>query len=143
MPHTCKNLLIRCMDFRLYKETRKWIAGSDLFEGGFDVISLAGASKDLVDGSEEVKNNLMKHISISADVHKVEKIILFHHSDCGAYALDYEFSSAQEEKEKQLEDMKKAKAIILEKYPEIEVVFVWGELKDKNGDEIEFEVFAK
>ena len=142
MPHTCKNLLIRCMDFRLYKETRKWIAGSDLFEGGFDVISLAGASKDLVDGSEEVKNNLMKHISISADVHKVEKIILFHHSDCGAYALDYEFSSAQEEKGKQLEDMKKAKAIILEKYPEIKIVFVWGELKDGNGDEIEFELIS-
>jgi len=143
MSHTCKNLLIRCMDFRLYKETRKWIAGSDLFEGGFDVISLAGASKDLVDGSEEVKNNLMKQIGISANVHKVEKIILFHHSDCGAYALDYEFSSAQEEKEKQLEDMKKAKAIILEKYPEIEVIFAWGELKNDNGDEIEFEVVAE
>ena len=143
MSHTCKNLLIRCMDFRLYKETRKWIAGSNLFEGGFDVISIAGASKDLVDGSEEVKNNLMKQIGISADVHKVEKIILFHHSDCGAYALDYEFSSAQEEKEKQLEDMKKAKAIILEKYPEIEVIFAWGELKNDNGDEIEFEVVAE
>jgi carbonic anhydrase len=72
----------------------------------------------------------------------VVKIILFHHSDCGAYALDYKFSSVEEEKEKQLKDMKKVKEIILEKYLEVKVVFVWGELKDENGDEIEFEVIA-
>jgi carbonic anhydrase len=130
------------MDFRLYKETKKWIAESDLFEGKFDVISIAGAGKELVDGSEEVKNNLMKHIGISVDIHQAEKIILFHHSDCGAYALDYKFSSIKEEKEKQIEDMKKAKEIILEKYPEVEVVFVWGELKDENGEEIEFEIIS-
>ena len=142
MSHTCKNLLIRCMDFRLYKETRKWITESDLFEGGFDVISIAGAGKELVDGNEEVKNNLMKHIGISVDIHQAKKIILFHHSDCGAYALDYKFSSTKEEKEKQFKDMKKVKEIILEKYPEVEVIFVWGELKDENGEEIEFEIIS-
>ena len=139
MPHTCKSLLIRCMDFRLNKEAKKWIAESDLFGGEFDLISLAGASKDLVDGSEEVKNNFLKHIGVSVDLHRVEKIIIFHHSDCGAYAQDYQFGSIQEEKEKQLEDMQKAKGIILEKYPEVEVIFVWGELKDREGEEIEFD----
>ena len=142
MSHICKNLLIRCMDFRLNKETKKWIAESGLFGGGFDLISLAGASKDLIDGSEEVKNNFLKHIGVSVNLHQVEKIIIFHHSDCGAYALDYQFNSLEEEKEKQLEDMKKAREIILEKYPEMEVVFVWGELKDEEGDEIEFEIIS-
>jgi len=140
MSHACKNLLIRCMDFRLNKETRKWIAESDLFDGGFDIISLAGASKDLVDGSEEIKNNFLKHIGVSVDLHQIEKIIIFHHSNCGAYALDYKFGSIQEEKEKQLEDMRKAKEIILKKYPEVKVVFVWGELKDEEGKEIEFDL---
>ncbi|MCK4525205.1 MAG: hypothetical protein KAU07_02100 [Candidatus Andersenbacteria bacterium] len=140
MPHTCKNLLIRCMDFRLNGELNEWIKELELFDGGFDIISLAGASKDLVDGNEEVKNNFLKHIGVSVNLHQVEKIIIFHHSDCGAYAQSYQFSSIEKEKEKQVEDMKKAKEIILEKYPEVEVVFVWGELKDKNGEEIEFEV---
>jgi len=130
------------MDFRLYKGTKRWISKSDLFEGGFDVISIAGAGKELVDGSEEVKNNLMKHIGISVEIHQAKKIILFHHSDCGAYALDYKFSSIEKEKEKQFEDMKKVKAVILEKYPEVEVVFVWGELKDEDGERIEFEVVS-
>ncbi|MCK5084785.1 MAG: hypothetical protein KAQ64_03970 [Candidatus Pacebacteria bacterium] len=140
MSHTCKNLLIRCMDFRLNKEVRKWIAESDLFDGGFDVISLAGASKDLIDGGKEIKTNFLKHIGVSVDLHQVEKIIIFHHSDCGAYALDYKFGSPEEEKEKQLKDMKKSKEIILEKYSKVEVFFVWGELKDEDGEEIEFKV---
>lgn len=142
MSHTCKNLLIRCMDFRLNGELDKWITKSELFDGGFDVISLAGASKDLIDGNEEIKNNFLRHIGVSVDLHKVEKIIIFHHSDCGAYAQSYNFNSLKEEKEKQLEDMEKAKEIILEKYPEVEVIFVWGELKDDDGDEIEFEVIS-
>ncbi len=128
------------MDFRLNGELNEWIKELELFDGGFDIISLAGASKDLVDGNEEVKNNFLKHIGVSVNLHQVEKIIIFHHSDCGAYAQSYQFSSIEKEKEKQVEDMKKAKEIILEKYPEVEVVFVWGELKDKNGEEIEFEV---
>jgi len=130
------------MDFRLNGELDKWITESELFNGGFDVISLAGASKDIVDGNEEIKNNFLRHIGVSVDLHKVEKIIIFHHSDCGAYAQDYQFNSVKEEKEKQFEDMKKAKEIILEKYLEVEVVFAWGELKDENGDEIEFEVIS-
>ena len=142
MPHICKNLLIRCMDFRLNKKVREWIAESDLFDGGFDVISLAGASKDLIDGSKEIKTNFLKHIGVSVDLHQVEKIIIFHHSDCGAYALDYKFSSVQEEKEKQFKDMEKSKIIILEKYPKVEVVFVWGELKSENGEKIEFEIIS-
>ena len=142
MSHICKNLLIRCMDFRLNKETKKWIQESGLFEGGFDIISLAGASKDIIDGSTEIKDNFLRHIGVSVDLHQVEKIIIFHHSDCGAYALDYKFSSVQEEKEKQFKDMEKAKIIILKKYPKVEVVFVWGELKSENGEKIEFEIIS-
>ena len=142
MLHACKNLLIRCMDFRLCEETKKWTVKSNLFNGGFDVISLAGASKDLVDGNEEIKNNFLKHIGVSVDLHQVERIIIFHHSDCGAYAQDYQFGSSEEEKEKQFEDMKKAKEIILKKYPEVEVVFVWGKLKGEKGEKIEFEIVS-
>lgn len=140
MSRTCKNLLIRCMDFRLNNEVERWARESNLFEGGFDVISLAGASKDLVDGNEEIKNNFLKHIGVSVDLHQVEKIIIFHHSDCGAYAQDYQFGSPEEEREKQFEDMKKARVTILERYSKVKVVFVFGELKNDKGDEIEFEI---
>jgi carbonic anhydrase len=130
------------MDFRLNSEVERWTKKSELFEGGFDVISVAGASKILADGSEEVKNNFLKNVAVSVDLHKAERIIIFHHSDCGAYAQSYDFSSPEEEKEKQIEDMRKAKETILGKYPGIKVVFAWGELKDEDGNEIEFEIIS-
>ncbi|MDF1498356.1 MAG: carbonic anhydrase [Patescibacteria group bacterium] len=143
MLHNCKNLLIRCMDFRLNNEVDRWTKESDLFKGGFDVVSVAGASKNLADGSEEIKNSFLKNIAVSVDLHQAERIIIFHHSDCGAYAQSYDFNFLKKEKEKQIEDMKKAREIILEKYPKVEIVLVWGEMKDEQGREVEFEVIVK
>lgn len=143
MSHPCKSLLIRCMDFRLNNELNKWIEKSVLLAGGYDVISLAGASKSLADGGEEIKNNFLGHVAVSAELHKAEKIIICHHSDCGAYAKSYRFSSPAEEKEKQIEDMKKSRSSILEKYPNIKIILVWAELKDSHGEKIDFEIIKK
>ena len=139
MSHVCKNLLIRCMDFRLNNELNKWIEKSGIFAGGCDVISLAGASKSLADGGEEIKNNFLGHIAVSAELHKAEKIIICHHSECGAYAKNYRFCSPAEEKEKQIEDMKKSQSAILVKYPNIKIVLIWANLKDSHGEKIDFE----
>jgi carbonic anhydrase len=128
------------MDFRLRDELIKWVEESSLFEGGFDVISLAGASKSLADGSPEIKDFFLRQVSVSADLHHAERVIIFHHSDCGAYAKDYNFISKLDEKVCQVDDMKKARNIIKEKYPHVEVVLAWGDLKDNDGSKIEFEI---
>lgn len=143
MSHTCKNLLIRCMDFRLNDELARWIEESGVLSGGYDIISLAGAAKALADGSKEVKDFMFGNIAVSTGLHKAEKIVICHHSDCGAYAKSYEFNSPAEEKKKQIEDMKKSRTAILEKYPNIEIALVWAELKDGLGKKIEFEVIEK
>ncbi len=127
------------MDFRLNSEIGRWTKESDLFRGGFDVVSVAGAGKDLVSDDFKISENFMKHIAVSIELHKAERIIIFHHSDCGAYAKSYNFSSPEEEKEKQIEDMKKAKQIILARYPHINIVLIWGRMKDGEGREVEFE----
>jgi len=130
------------MDFRLNNEMIRWIKRSVLFEGkDFDLISLAGSSKDLASDNLLMSENFMKHIGVAVEFHKAEKIIIFHHSDCGAYAKDYNFSSPEKEREKQIEDMREAKRIILKKYPNINIILVWGKLKDGEGREVEFEVF--
>jgi carbonic anhydrase len=143
MSHACKNLLIRCMDFRLNKAIDEWVDKSGLFEGGYDVISLAGASKSLADGSEEIKNNFLSNVAVSAELHQAKKVIICHHSDCGAYAKNYKFNSPAEEKEKQIEDIKKSRDAILEKYPNIKIALVWADLKDSYGEKIEFEIIEK
>lgn len=140
MAHICKNLLIRCMDFRLRDELMNWIDESGLFEGGFDVISLAGASKSLADGNDEIKDFFLQQVSVSTQLHQAQKVVVLHHSDCGAYAKEFNFASKEEEKIRQIEDMNKAKEIIKGRYPDVEVVLVWADLKDEHGDKIEFEI---
>lgn len=140
MAHICKNLLIRCMDFRLRDELMNWIDESGLFEGGFDVISLAGASKSLADGNDEIKDFFLQQVSVSTQLHQAQKVVVLHHSDCGAYAQELNFASKEEERIRQIEDMNKAKEIIKGKYPNVEVVLAWADLKDEHGDKIEFEI---
>ncbi len=142
MAHECKNLLIRCMDFRLRDELSEWIDRSGLFEGGFDVISLAGASKSLADGNDNIKDFLLSNISVSTVLHSADKVVILHHSDCGAYG-SFGFPSKEAEKERQLEDMMKSRDIIQAKYPQTEVVLAWAELKDDHGHEIEFEIVER
>ncbi len=140
MSHKCKNLLIRCMDFRLRDELMKWVEESSLFRGGFDVVSLGGASKSLADGSPEIRDFFLRQAGASIGLHGAERVIILHHSDCGAYAEDHDFVSKLDEKTRQIEDMKKARGIIKDKHPDVEVVLVWGDLQDEHGDKIEFEV---
>jgi hypothetical protein len=128
------------MDFRLRDELMGWVDKSGLFEGGFDVISLAGASKALADGSGEIKDFFLQQVSVSTDLHHAERVVVLHHSDCGAYAGAYTFASPEEEKAKQVEDMKKTREILKARYPQVEVVLAWAELKDDHGHEIGFEI---
>lgn len=140
--HICKYLLIRCKDFRLHDELEIWIRESELSKQRYDLLSSAGASKRLVDGNAGKRSDFLEDIGHSVSSHQVETIIIFHHSDCGAYALDHRFNSPQEEKEKQLEDMKKARGIILEKHSGVNVILLWGELQDEEGKEITFEIIS-
>ena len=127
------------MDFRLVKEIHRWMEESG-YLCNCDVVSLAGASKELVDGDQKVRELILKQISISRDLHNASEIILVHHSDCGAYKASYSFNSADEEKIKQVEDMAKAEEIIKEKFEDMNVKKVWAKMVDDHGEKVEFEV---
>ena len=137
---TCKGLIFRCKDFRLNDKGEKWIK-FNLFKkkDKYDIISLAGASKNFADGNKWIRSYLLEEIRHSIDHHGIEAVILFHHSDCGAY-VDYH-GSLEEEKEKQLEDMEKARDIIQDKFPELEIVLLWYNIK-RAGKDGSFEVIS-
>ncbi|MCD4705618.1 hypothetical protein K8R61_00875 [bacterium] len=137
MKQLCKNVLIRCMDPRLNSEVDEWIKNSDLFKGGYGLVSVAGASKRI---AEEIDELLLGDVSVSVNRHQVEKIIVMHHSDCSAYAQSYDFGSPEQEKEKQFSDMEKTESLLKEKYPHIKLVKVWAELLDRDGEKIEFSI---
>jgi len=124
------------MDFRLFNRFVEWMKEQG-YAGDCDTISLAGASKRIVDG-EEAQNILLTQLDISIKLHNSGRVILVHHSDCGAYAQSYQFANAEEEKRKQIEDMQKAKDIIKSRHPDVVVVLIWAQLQDEDGKEIKF-----
>lgn len=125
------------MDFRLINKTREWMNQNNLI-GDADVVSIAGSSKALVDGSKEIQEFILKQINFSYNLHNARKVILLHHSDCGAYKADYAFIDGEAEIAQQLEDMCAAEEIIKNSFEEIDVKKIWAQMKDPHGEEIEF-----
>jgi len=128
------------MDFRLRCEMWKWM-DKEKYTHDCDVVSVAGASKGIADGGE-TEHVLLQQTDVAYNLHDVRHVILMHHNDCGAYLNSYQFENEKAEKEKQIDDMKKAKHIIEDRYLGVEVVLVWAELKDEDGKEIEFTEIA-
>lgn len=138
--HTCSAILIKCIDFRLQTETRRWLHENNL-AGDCDVVSLAGASKGLSE-EEPIVNLILKQIRISHELHGAKQVILIHHSDCGAYKSIYTFKNALEEKTTQIDDMKKSEEIIKENFPDMAVKKIWGQMNDSEGKSVTFEDVA-
>jgi hypothetical protein len=126
------------MDFRLVKEMRRWMEEKE-YLCDCDVVSLAGASKEILDGGEEARELILKQIGLANTLHGASEVILVHHSDCGAYKNAYDFSSSEDEKKKQLEDMAKTEVMIKDKFSNMKVVKVWAQLQDENGKVIDFQ----
>jgi len=125
------------MDFRLVERIRDWMQSEGMM-GDTDVVAIAGAGKELLNEGAG-RETLLKQIELSAKLHNACRVILLHHSDCGAYKADYVFNSFDEEKARHSEDMAKEAEIIKGKFPELEVIKVLAIMKDGEGKEVVFE----
>jgi len=123
--HDCQNIVFHCIDFRLINETNDFIKNT---YGDCDIVSVAGSSKEIADGN----SYLLKQIEISHSLHHSSKVVLIHHSDCGAYKNSYQFNNPEEEKQKQVNDLLKIESIIKEKFGDMSVEKIWAELGENN-----------
>jgi len=118
MSHTCKALVLHCIDFRLQKAVKKYLEDQGLL-GDCDIVSIAGGVKDL--------DYAMKQIEIGQRLHNISEVILMNHTDCGAYGGD---DSRHEH------DLETAKQTILQKFPGLTIKKILAQLKP--GQDIEF-----
>jgi carbonic anhydrase len=105
VSHTCRAIIVSCMDFRFQTFIRDW-AVKNIGERNYDLVSWAGASKDI--------DNVLKMIELSVKLHATKEVYLVHHEDCGAYG-------PTGTKEIHCGDLKVNKAKILAKLPELKV----------------------
>ena len=116
------------MDFRFGEAIKSWLAENHLLND-CDLVSLAGASKGLVSPKNQAEPEIiLRQIEISTSLHHITQVILMNHTDCGAYGGRDAFESTEAEHNQHVLDMKKAKAVILEKFPDLQVKIVLAKI---------------
>lgn len=78
-------LLLTCMDFRLMDDIARYMEGRGLTEG-YDHVILAGASLGaLTEKYPAWGQTFWSHLQLARELHRVERLIVIDHRDCGAY----------------------------------------------------------
>lgn len=133
MLHTCSTLVINCIDFRFQTALRDFLNDLGL-EGKYDLFCLAGSALNITRPQKDSEQEFVfKHIEISQRLHQMWKLILINHQNCGAYG-------DEDSKEQHLVDLKKAREIIKDKFPDLKVILYFANLEEKGKErKIEFE----
>lgn len=100
----------------------------------FDFPALPGGAKAINEGNELA----IACVSVPCGLHRVKKIVIINHQDCGAYGGSARFNyKKKKEQEFHESKLKEAKSMILDIYPEKEVILVYAKLVN-NDKNIEF-----
>ena len=73
----CESLVVHCMDYRLQKYLNDWLE-KNIGTGNYDRAVIAGGVLDVY--------YVLNHVELAAPLHKIRRVILINHEDCGAYA---------------------------------------------------------
>ena len=139
MPHHCKALIINCMDFRFHTAIREFLISLGL-KDTYDLVSLAGVTKGLVEDDPSSTELILKQVDGSLKLHNISELYLIHHMDCGGYGGHSAFNSIEEEKERQLTDLEAARTIISRKFPDLEIKKILARIEEADGKyNIDFE----
>lgn len=123
MNHNCKAITFICMDWRL--QTPEFFAQLRQKTGieNFDLISLPGAAKNIVDKKEA----MAELIGLSDKLHCSDTIIVTNHFDCGAFG--------QNGKDNQIlmSSLSDAAAMLAIDFPQKKIIKVFVELWEEDG----------
>lgn len=113
------SLVIFCIDYRFWPQALPLLKER---YGDFDLIEIAGSSKNLTSPlEEEDRITLLENIGISISLHNPEKLILTNHVDCGAYGGSKNFKSRDEEILFMKTELLKAKGLVEKRFPHLPV----------------------
>ena len=117
-------LLLSCMDFRLVDDTARYMASRGLTDK-YDHIILAGAALGaLTEKFPAWNQTFWDHVGVAIDLHKIHKVIVLDHRDCGAYRVilgeDFAKDPAKETA-MHATQLQRLGKMIKEKHPSLEV----------------------
>uniref|UniRef100_A0A6C0CBR2 Carbonic anhydrase n=1 Tax=viral metagenome TaxID=1070528 RepID=A0A6C0CBR2_9ZZZZ len=109
VPRRATILVLSCIDYRLIDNTMKFLE-SACHTNNFDFTTLAGASLGFNQNKYGCWNQtFIQHVELAIQLHKINKIIVIDHMDCGAYKLFYPGieDNSHEERSLHIENIKK------------------------------------
>lgn len=117
--HSCTALVIRCIDFRIssVKLSELLVKAGLCREGDYDLISIAGAGKDLLSSNTAERDFILKQIDISQRLHGIKTIYILMHDNCGAYGI----ADPVAEDKTQSDDLKRITADLVAAFPGLTV----------------------
>jgi carbonic anhydrase len=86
MPLQCEFLVVHCIDFRLQGYLNKWLE-SHLPAQSYDRVAIAGGVYDL--------DYVIRQVNIALRLHKIKRVVLVNHEDCGAYGAEGNYERHQ------------------------------------------------
>ena len=82
-------LLLSCMDYRLIDDLVRFMDSKGLTDK-YDHVILAGASAGATaEKFSSWNQTFWSHLQVAIDLHKVHKVIIVDHRDCGAFKIAY------------------------------------------------------
>lgn len=119
MPHTCRALVIHCLDFRFIQAIQNHLKEQGLL-GNADLVCAAGSAKNLLDPTSQPF--LLRQIELSKKLHGIKEVHLINHLDCGAYGGAAAFPEAAAELAAHAKDLQAATERIQQQHPELNVI---------------------
>lgn len=126
--HECPLVVIKCIDFRFRKTDQEFVERGLGFEN-FDLFAWPGAAKDVLKNNGFKTSFIESIISVCRGLHKVKKLLLLWHWDCGAYGGSKAFSSVAEEKAAYLKDINTVKDMLSKELPDdLEILMAYSKI---------------
>jgi len=101
--------------------------------GDCDMISVAGAGKDIMDNPDGF---VATQIGISKKLHDIKTVFLMHHTGCGACIGHNTFENIEVERAHHVSEMIKTAEVIKAKHPDMEVKMILAEIFENGEVEI-------
>lgn len=127
VEHSCRACVLYCMDFRFHEHLQEFLEQEGLIEDRVDVIRVAGSARNLARPEEPRDRELLLGMfEVSYDLHHARQFYVVNHEDCGAYGPEV-IADDDQEIEVHRGDLRRAKAQLRERFPDVEVIpcFIW------------------
>jgi len=118
----CENLVLMCMDFRFHRRLGDVLGFAGYRE--FDVLAMPGSSKALCESAS--RGLILDSIATAIAVHGVKRVLIVDHVDCRAYGGSEACSDPDAEARMHERALREAALIVLERFPDLEVVPVYA-----------------